>query len=55
MWQIDKLAVILRQVAHVLGVSKGFVSRMWNRFQITKYVLHLHAGGQERSTTQAKD
>jgi transposase len=38
-----------RHVAHVIGVSKSVVSRMWNRFQMTGNVLQGHAGGRERS------
>jgi transposase len=44
-----------RHVAHVLGVSQSAVSRVWNRFQKTGNFLQGHAGGRERSTTQAQD
>jgi transposase len=44
-----------RHVANALGVSQSVVSRMLSQFQMTGNVLHGHAGGQERSTTQAQD
>ena len=43
-----------REVARVLGVSQSVVSRMWTRFHLTGNVTHQHAGGRERSTTQAR-
>jgi len=44
-----------RHVAHLLGVLQSVISRMWNRSQTTGNVLQVHAGGQERLTTQAQD
>jgi transposase len=44
-----------RHVAYVLGVSQSVVSRMLNQFQMNGNVLQGHAGGRERSTTQAQD
>jgi hypothetical protein len=43
-----------RHVAYVHGVSQCVVSGMWNRLQMTGNVLHGHAGGRERPTTQAQ-
>ena len=44
-----------REVARVLGVSQSVVSRMLTRFHLTGNLMHQHAGGRERSTTQAQD
>ena len=44
-----------RHVANVLGMSQSVVSRMWNRFIMTRNVRHLHAGGRERSTNEVQD